>query len=70
VGQEPVRPGDLVIADGDEVVVLPPGLAPEILAEAREQERREELAAATAASGAELDGLYPLSECWRGAYQA
>ena len=62
-----VQPGDLVIGDG--VVVLPPGLAPEILADAREQERQEEFVAAQVASGA-LDGLYPLGERWREAYQA
>jgi len=64
-----VQPGDLVIGDGDGVVVLPPGLAPEILADAREQERQEEFVAAQVASGA-LDGLYPLGERWREAYQA
>jgi regulator of RNase E activity RraA/2-keto-4-pentenoate hydratase/2-oxohepta-3-ene-1,7-dioic acid hydratase in catechol pathway len=65
-----VQPGDLVIGDDDGVVVLPPGLAPEILADAREQERQEEFVAAQVASGAELDGLYPLGERWRGAYEA
>jgi len=40
-----VQPGDPVIGDHDGVVVLPPGLAPEILA-ALEQERQEEFAAA------------------------
>jgi regulator of RNase E activity RraA/2-keto-4-pentenoate hydratase/2-oxohepta-3-ene-1,7-dioic acid hydratase in catechol pathway len=65
-----VQPGDLVIGDGDGVVVLPPGLAPEILADAREQERQEEFIAAQVAAGAELDGLYPLGERWRSAYEA
>ena len=65
-----VQPGDLVIGDDDGVVVLPPGLAPEILADAREQERQEEFAATLVASGAELDGLYPLGERWRDAYEA
>jgi len=65
-----VQPGDLVIGDGDGVVVLPPGLAPEILADAREQERQEEFVAAQVASGAQLDGLYPIGERWREAYEA
>jgi len=64
-----VQPGDLVIGDGDGVIVLPPALAAQILADAREQERQEEFAAALVASGAELDGLYPLGERWRGAYE-
>jgi len=64
-----VQPGDLVIGDDDGVVVLPPGLAPEILAAALEQERQEEFVAAQVAAGAELDGLYPLGERWREAYE-
>ena len=65
-----VQPGDLVVGDDDGVVVLPPGLAAEVLAAAREQERQEEFVAAQVASGAELDGLYPLGERWRDAYEA
>ena len=65
-----VQPGDLVVGDDDGVVVLPPGLAPEILADAREQERQEEFVTTQVASGAELDGLYPLGDRWRAAYEA
>ena len=65
-----VQPGDLVTGDDDGVVVLPPALAAEIIADAREQERQEEFVAAQVAAGAELDGLYPLGDRWREAYQA
>jgi len=65
-----VQPGDLVTGDDDGVVVLPPDLAAEIIADASEQERQEEFVAAQVAAGAELDGLYPLGERWREAYQA
>jgi regulator of RNase E activity RraA/2-keto-4-pentenoate hydratase/2-oxohepta-3-ene-1,7-dioic acid hydratase in catechol pathway len=65
-----VQPGDLLIGDGDGVIVLPPELAAEILADAREQERQEEFVAAQVAAGAEIDGLYPLGERWRDAYDA
>jgi regulator of RNase E activity RraA len=65
-----VQPGDLIIGDGDGVVVLPTALAEEVLADAREQERQEEFAAAQVAAGAEIDGLYPLGDRWRGAYEA
>jgi len=65
-----VQPGDLVTGDDDGVVVLPPGLAEQIVADAREQERQEEFVAAQVAAGAELDGLYPLGDRWREAYQA
>jgi regulator of RNase E activity RraA len=65
-----VQPGDLVVGDDDGVVVLPPGLAAEILAAAREQERQEEFVATQVAAGAELDGLYPLGDRWREGYEA
>jgi regulator of RNase E activity RraA len=65
-----VQPGDLLIGDGDGVIVLPPGLAAEVLADAREQERQEEFVAAQVAAGAAIDGLYPLGDRWRGAYEA
>ncbi|HET9968720.1 MAG TPA: hypothetical protein VFQ68_10820 [Streptosporangiaceae bacterium] len=58
-----------MIGDHDGVVVLPPGLAPEILAAALEQERQEEFVATQVAAGAGLDGLYPLGERWREAYE-
>jgi 2-keto-4-pentenoate hydratase/2-oxohepta-3-ene-1,7-dioic acid hydratase in catechol pathway/regulator of RNase E activity RraA len=64
-----VQPGDLLIGDGDGVIVLPPGLAAEVLADAREQERQEEFVAAQVAAGAAIEGLYPLGERWRGAYE-
>jgi 2-keto-4-pentenoate hydratase/2-oxohepta-3-ene-1,7-dioic acid hydratase in catechol pathway/regulator of RNase E activity RraA len=65
-----VQPGDLVIGDGDGVIVLPPPLAAEILADTLEQEQQEEFVAAQVAAGAKIDGLYPLGESWRGAYEA
>jgi regulator of RNase E activity RraA/2-keto-4-pentenoate hydratase/2-oxohepta-3-ene-1,7-dioic acid hydratase in catechol pathway len=65
-----VQPGDLIVGDGDGVVVLPPGIAAEILADASEQEREEEFVTARVAAGEEIDGLYPLGERWRPAYEA
>jgi regulator of RNase E activity RraA/2-keto-4-pentenoate hydratase/2-oxohepta-3-ene-1,7-dioic acid hydratase in catechol pathway len=65
-----VQPGDLIVGDGDGVVVLPPGIAAEVLADASEQEREEEFVTARVAAGEEIDGLYPLGERWRPAYEA
>jgi regulator of RNase E activity RraA/2-keto-4-pentenoate hydratase/2-oxohepta-3-ene-1,7-dioic acid hydratase in catechol pathway len=64
-----VQPGDLVVGDGDGVVVLPPGIAAEILADASEQERQEEFVSGRVAAGEQIDGLYPLGERWRPAYE-
>jgi 2-keto-4-pentenoate hydratase/2-oxohepta-3-ene-1,7-dioic acid hydratase in catechol pathway/regulator of RNase E activity RraA len=65
-----VQPGDLVVGDGDGVVVLPPGIAADILADARTQESEEDFISSQIAIGAPIDGLYPLEERWRSAYQA
>jgi regulator of RNase E activity RraA/2-keto-4-pentenoate hydratase/2-oxohepta-3-ene-1,7-dioic acid hydratase in catechol pathway len=65
-----IRPGDILVGDADGVVVLPPALAAGVLADAREQERQEEFIAGRVAQGESIDGLYPLSDRSRPAYQA
>ncbi len=65
-----VQPGDILVGDADGVVVLPPGIAAEVLAEAREQERQEEFIASRVALGDPLDGLHPLSDARRPDYEA
>jgi hypothetical protein len=52
------------------VVVLPPPIAAEVLADAREQERQEEFIASRVALGDPLDGLHPLSDARRPDYEA
>ncbi len=65
-----IQPGDIVVGDADGVVVLPPAIAAEVLAEAREQERQEEFIAGRIALGEALDGLHPLSDARRPDYEA
>ena len=65
-----IQPGDIVVGDADGVVVLPPAIAAEVLAEAREQERQEEFIAGRVALGEPLDGLHPLSDARRPDYEA
>ena len=65
-----IQPGDILVGDADGVVVLPPGIAAEVLADAREQERQEEFIAARVALGDPLDGLHPLSDARRPDYEA
>ena len=57
-----IQPGDILVGDADGVVVLPPAIAAEVLADAREQERQEEFIASRVALGDPLDGLHPLSD--------
>ena len=65
-----IQPGDILVGDADGVVVLPPAIAAEVLADAREQERQEEFIASRVAMGDPLDGLHPLSEARRPDYEA
>jgi regulator of RNase E activity RraA/2-keto-4-pentenoate hydratase/2-oxohepta-3-ene-1,7-dioic acid hydratase in catechol pathway len=65
-----IQPGDIVVGDADGVVVLPPTLAAEVLAEAREQEHQEEFIASRVAQGEPIEGLFPLTDTHRPAYEA
>ena len=65
-----IQPGDLLAGDSDGVVVLPPAIAAEVLAEAREQERQEEFVAERVAAGESIDGLFPLPQSRRPDYEA
>jgi regulator of RNase E activity RraA/2-keto-4-pentenoate hydratase/2-oxohepta-3-ene-1,7-dioic acid hydratase in catechol pathway len=65
-----IRPGDILVGDADGVVVLPPAIAAEVLADAREQERQEAFITTRVARGESIDGLYPLSDRTRPAYEA
>jgi regulator of RNase E activity RraA/2-keto-4-pentenoate hydratase/2-oxohepta-3-ene-1,7-dioic acid hydratase in catechol pathway len=65
-----IQPGDILVGDADGVVVLPPALAADVLAEAREQERQEQFIAERVAAGESIDGLFPLPEARRPEYEA
>src|ERR1700744_4240696 len=65
-----VTPGDIIVGDGDGVIVLPAHLAMEVAQDAAEQELQEEFAAAMVAKGESVDGLYPLGKRWQVAYEA
>jgi 2-keto-4-pentenoate hydratase/2-oxohepta-3-ene-1,7-dioic acid hydratase in catechol pathway/regulator of RNase E activity RraA len=64
-----IQPGDLLVGDADGVIVVPLGLAAAVLADALEQERQEEFISERVAAGEGIDGLYPLGDRWRGAYE-
>jgi regulator of RNase E activity RraA/2-keto-4-pentenoate hydratase/2-oxohepta-3-ene-1,7-dioic acid hydratase in catechol pathway len=65
-----IQPGDLLVGDADGIVVLPPTIAADVLADAREQERQERFIAERVAAGESIDGLFPLPEARRAEYQA
>ena len=69
-GGAAVQPGDVIVGDGDGVIVIPPTLVEEIAAEAVAQEREEAWVAGQVAAGASVDGLFPMDAVWRARYRA
>jgi len=57
-----VFPGDIVVGDGEGVVVMPPQLASEVAEEALEMELRESFILTKVQDGAMLSGTYPADE--------
>jgi 2-keto-4-pentenoate hydratase/2-oxohepta-3-ene-1,7-dioic acid hydratase in catechol pathway/regulator of RNase E activity RraA len=64
-----VQPGDLIVGDDDGVVIVPPELAADLIADSREQERQERFITERVRAGESVDGLYPLGPRWREAYE-
>ena len=54
-----VYPGDIVVGDGEGVIVIPAGIADEVAADTFEQEKLEEFVQLEIASGRPLPGTYP-----------
>ena len=57
-----VFPGDIIVGDGEGVVVVPADLADEVAAAAAEQERLEEFLLRRVQDGASIVGAYPPNE--------
>ncbi|WP_113705154.1 fumarylacetoacetate hydrolase family protein [Nonomuraea lactucae] len=64
-----VQPGDIVVGDADGVVIVPPGMAEELIADCVEQETQERFITEQVLAGQSIDGLYPLSPRWHEPYQ-
>ena len=69
-GGAAVEPGDVIVGDGDGVIVIPPSLAWDVAREAAAQEAEDEWVAAQVAGGASVDGLFPMNDEWRARYDA
>lgn len=65
-----VFPGDVIVADGDGAVVIPPSLVEQVVSLGREQERFEAWAMREVEKGVPLPGLYPPNEATKARYEA
>lgn len=68
-GGTTVQPGDIIVADADGVLVIPPALAESVADDALAQEREEEFIAQMVSEGHGVDGLYPMNAQWRARYE-
>ena len=68
-GGATVQPGDVIVGDDDGVLVIPPHLVRELVADALEQEREERFIAEQVAGCASVKGLYPMNAEWRARYE-
>lgn len=68
-GGATVQVGDVLVADDDGALVIPPHLVAEVLQAAEVQEAQEEFIAAMVARGEDVEGLYPMNEAWRGEFE-
>jgi len=65
-----VMPGDIIVADDDGVVIVPIGLAPELLRAASEHAEWEDFSRQRLAEGGDLRKYYPLREDAQAEYEA
>jgi regulator of RNase E activity RraA len=64
-----VYPGDMVVGDGDGVVVIPAHLADEVADASYEQEKFEEFVVAKVKEGRSIFGLYPPDDATKAEYK-
>lgn len=69
-GGAAVQPGDVIVGDGDGVIVIPPHLVEEVVAEAVAQEQEDAYVAEQVAGGASVDGLFPMNAEWKARFRA
>jgi regulator of RNase E activity RraA len=64
-----VEPGDLLVGDGDGVVVLPDDAVVDLVNASVQQETEERFVLEQVRAGASVDGLYPMGPQWRLRYE-
>lgn len=69
-GGTTIEPGDILVGDGDGVIVLPPALADEVADAALAQEEEDAWIARQVASGHPVEGLFPMNAEWRARFES
>ena len=69
-GGATVQPGDIIVADDDGILVIPPAIAEELVEDCIKQEHQEEFIAEMVKAGHSVDGLYPMNAAWKEKYEA
>ena len=69
-GGVPVFPGDIVVGDGEGVVVIPANIADDVAQEAADQDVFETFVSEKVRAGASIVGLYPPNEATQKEYAA
>ncbi|MCQ1948773.1 fumarylacetoacetate hydrolase family protein [Arthrobacter sp. zg-Y859] len=69
-GGATVQPGDIIVADDDGILVIPPAIAEELVEACIKQEHQEEFIAEMVKAGHGVDGLYPMNAAWKQKYEA
>lgn len=64
-----IYPGDVIVGDGEGVIVIPQGISDEVAADTLEQERLEEFVQQEIASGRPLPGTYPPNAATKARYE-
>lgn len=67
-GGAAVQPGDIIVGDGDGVIVIPPSLVEEVVDATLAQEDEDTWIAAQVKAGHPVDGLFPMNAEWRAKY--
>ncbi|WP_431711778.1 fumarylacetoacetate hydrolase family protein [Glutamicibacter uratoxydans] len=65
-----VQPGDVIVADSDGIVVIPPHLVAEVAEAAVATEMSDEFIFAMVQRGHIIEGLFPMNAEWKAKYQA
>lgn len=68
-GGTTVQPGDIIVADSDGILVIPPALAEELVDDCIRQEKEETFIFEMVKQGNSVDGLYPMNAEWQARYE-